>query len=108
MTVLSVVVALGAGYRLIEHYAVRPSYTSAEWNIETLDDYQPTLLLDLNSASSDSLEMIPGIGPVLAQRIVAYRKQHGAFAAVDSLLQVSGIGEIKLEQIKPYFRTVPL
>lgn len=57
--------------------------------------------LDLNSATGADLELLPGIGPKLSARIVAYRNRHGWFSSVEGLLQVSGIGARKLERIKP-------
>ena len=52
--------------------------------------------LDLNTASPEELAELPGIGEVLAGRIVAYREEHGPFAKAEDLLEVSGIGEAKL------------
>lgn len=56
--------------------------------------------IDLNSATAVELESLPGVGPVLAGRIVAYRDVHGAFAAVEDLLDVGGIGEAKLAAMR--------
>lgn len=50
-------------------------------------------VVDLNTAGTDELESLPGIGPVLAERIVDWRTGHGRFASVDDLGEVSGIGE---------------
>ncbi|MHB0875168.1 MAG: ComEA family DNA-binding protein [Anaerolineae bacterium] len=58
-------------------------------------------LLDINSAPAADLEALPGIGPTLAARIVAYRDEHGAFSAVEELLNVTGIGEKTLEALRP-------
>ncbi len=58
--------------------------------------------LNLNQASAEALETLPGIGPVLAQRIVAYREEHGPFQTVEDLLEVKGIGPVLLEKIRPY------
>lgn len=58
--------------------------------------------LDLNRATAEQLEALPGIGPVLAQRIVEYRQQVGRFHSVDDLLEVHGIGPKRLERIRPY------
>ncbi|RJR41429.1 MAG: helix-hairpin-helix domain-containing protein [Deltaproteobacteria bacterium] len=60
------------------------------------------LALDLNRAAAADLEALPGIGPTLAQRIVAYRQTHGPFKNIGDLEQVSGIGPKKLAQVKPY------
>ncbi|TAK69057.1 MAG: ComEA family DNA-binding protein [Actinomycetota bacterium] len=49
--------------------------------------------LDLNAATTAQLEELPGIGPVLAGRIVAWREEHGAFTAVTELQEVSGVGD---------------
>jgi competence protein ComEA len=54
----------------------------------------------LNTATSEQLDALPGIGPVTAQKILDYRQQHGAFASVDELDAVPGIGPARLEQLK--------
>ena len=56
--------------------------------------------VDLNRATVDELDVLPGIGPATAAAIVAYREQVGPFAAVDDLLKVQGIGPAKLEAIR--------
>lgn len=57
-------------------------------------------LLDLNTATASELDLLPGIGPALAQRIIEYRTSHRGFRTVDELRQVSGIGPKKLAAIK--------
>ena len=57
-------------------------------------------LVDVNTATPEELETLPGIGEVLAGAIVAYRDEHGPFTSVDQLLDVSGIGEVTLEEIR--------
>lgn len=57
--------------------------------------------INLNRASLTELEELPRVGPALAQRIVDWREENGAFASVDDLLAVSGIGEKMLEAIRP-------
>ena len=56
-------------------------------------------ILNINTASSEQLQTLPGIGPVIADRIVAYRDEFGLFESVGELMNVSGIGEKKLEAI---------
>ena len=56
--------------------------------------------INLNTADVDELTTLPGIGPVIAQRIVDFREEYGPFSAVEELLDVSGIGEKKLEAVK--------
>lgn len=58
-------------------------------------------LLDLNRATQAELEELPGIGTVLAERIVAYRTEHGAFASVADLRSVTGIGAKLFAQLEP-------
>jgi competence protein ComEA len=57
-------------------------------------------LINVNTASAAELETLPGIGEVLAQRIIDHRTEHGPFASVDDLLDVSGIGEVTLAEIR--------
>jgi competence protein ComEA len=57
-------------------------------------------LVNLNTASLAELQTLPGIGEVLAQRIVEYRDGHGGFRAVNDLRQVEGIGDAKFQQLK--------
>lgn len=58
-------------------------------------------LINVNTATLDQLESLPGIGPALGQRIIDYRQQHGPFRSVDDLLNVSGIGEKRLADLRP-------
>jgi competence protein ComEA len=58
--------------------------------------------IDINRAESWLLEALPGIGEVLAQRIVDYRSENGPFRRIEDLLQVSGIGPATFEGIKDY------
>lgn len=60
--------------------------------------------VNVNIASEELLVTLPGIGPVLAQRIIAYREEYGHFTAVEDLLQVSGIGEKKLAALEDLVR----
>lgn len=72
---------------------------------QALDPDQPetspdgTVLIHVNRATQAELESLPGIGPALAGRIIAYREANGAFASLQSLTEVSGIGERTIEQL---------
>lgn len=58
------------------------------------------VLVNVNTASAAELEALSGVGPTLAQAIVAYRAEHGDFQSVEELLEVKGIGEAKLEEFR--------
>jgi competence protein ComEA len=60
----------------------------------------PSAPLDLNTATAEQLDALPGVGPVTAQKIIAYRQAHGPFHAVDELQGVPGIGPAKMAQLK--------
>ncbi|MCY1694999.1 helix-hairpin-helix domain-containing protein [Curtobacterium sp. SL109] len=61
-------------------------------------------VVDLNSADQAALETLPGIGPGLAQRILAWREEHGRFSAVEDLLDVSGIGDGRFAELQDRVR----
>ncbi len=63
--------------------------------------------LDLNRASEQDIEGLPGIGPVLAERIIAYRDSRGGFRQVEQLRDVKGIGKKKFERIRLLVDVVP-
>jgi competence protein ComEA len=62
------------------------------------------LALDVNTATARDLEALPGVGPVLAQRIIEYRQTRGPFQKMDDLLSVHGIGKKKLAHLAPLIR----
>lgn len=84
--------------------AATSAATVATQKLARVDDHaQPHKkgLLDLNRASADELESLPGIGAVLAQRVIDYRKSAGGFQSVDDLRQVKGIGAKKFDRVRP-------
>jgi competence protein ComEA len=66
------------------------------------DEPPPAAQVDINAADAGTLATVPGIGPGLAERIVAFRTANGPFASVDELLDVSGITDRRLDAMLPY------
>jgi competence protein ComEA len=60
--------------------------------------------LDLNTATLEQFDTLPGVGPVLAQRMLDWRQQHGRYTQVDDLGEVQGIGDATLAKLRPLVR----
>jgi len=67
----------------------------------------PPTSIEINHASAEDFERLPGIGPELARRIVDYRTKHGPFHRVEDLLVVRGIGPKKWKALRPHLRVEP-
>src|SRR3954467_11217586 len=61
---------------------------------------QPAVPVNLNTATLEQLDTLPGVGPATAQKILAYRQQHGGFGSVDELAQIPGIGPQRLGSLR--------
>ena len=59
-------------------------------------------VIDINRASVEEFTKLPGVGPALARRIVAFREKHGPFRRVEDLLAIRGIGHKKWKAIRPH------
>lgn len=64
-----------------------------------------TGVVNINTATADQLQMLPGIGEARAKAVIALRKQNGGFKSADDLLAVKGIGETALQRLRPYVST---
>ena len=62
--------------------------------------------IDINTATADQLQLLPGIGESLSQRIIDYREEQGDFTTIEELMNVSGIGEKKFANIKDYIMVI--
>jgi comEA protein len=68
------------------------------------EDTSPRLVgtVNINTATAEQLEMLPGIGEARAHAVIAMRKQRGGFKSIDELTEVKGIGEAALERLRPF------
>lgn len=92
------------GFRNYAHEPVQCEFANVQEPValrSTLSDDR----ININTASAEELSTLPGIGEVLARRIVTYRKVHGPFQSMDALLHVEGIGKGKLEAIIDHITT---
>jgi competence protein ComEA len=82
--------------------AVQPTLPASEppSRAAPLPTAQAGKLININTATQTELESLPGIGPALAQQIIAYRKVHGPFATIEDIIDVPGIGPKTFEKIK--------
>ena len=71
---------------------------------ESESESEQTDLIDLNTATASELTALPGIGEVLAARIVEHRNSNGPFARLDQLMAVQGIGPVTYERVRPLVR----
>ena len=76
--------------------------TMAAGPVDTAALAARTAALDLNTATEAELDDLPGLGPALAGRIIAWREEHGPFDTPEDVTQVEGIGPAIYEQIAPY------
>ena len=65
---------------------------------------QPSRQIDINKATAVELTAIPGVGSVIAQRIVEFRDKQGRFRRVEDLMKIRGIGEKSFQKIRPYVK----
>ena len=108
LAILSATALLMGVYLLVRSYAQQPA-ESPPFAVILVDNDQPftgVFVLDPNTAPADSLELLPGIGRVLADRIVAFR-QHQRFEQEIDITEVKGIGPKLYEKIKPYLKVRP-
>ncbi len=77
---------------------------SSGMNLPEAEPVAPKII-NINNANAQLLQTLDGIGPAYAQRIIDYRETHGPFKSPDELIHIKGIGEKRLENIRPYITT---
>ena len=77
-------------------------YAKGEDNAYPRNDDEQESKININSADSQRLQDVPGVGPATAEKIIRYREENGFFSSVEDLLNVSGIGEKTLENMREY------
>ena len=96
-------------YKLVKSFS-RTEQGNLKFYFQSSDNdtrYSPVFKIDLNHSPADSLELIPGIGPVLAGRIVGFRDSTGGFEKIDDVMMVEGIGYGTFKKIKSYLEVRP-
>jgi DNA uptake protein ComE-like DNA-binding protein len=105
IAVLSATAVILGGYLFVKSYALPvEDYSPLEVHVGHHEDaLHGVFIIDPNTAPADSLELLPGIGKVLADRIVEYRKNCRFETEVD-IISVNGIGPRVYERLKPYLK----
>ena len=81
-----------------------PAERGPESALSGPDAGAPVEVFNLNTATKEDLLLLPGIGNGIAEQIIKFRKEHGAFSSVDDLRRIKGIGPKKLAKLRPYLR----
>lgn len=85
----------------------RATVHSQTREVRDMTQARQQMLININTASADWLQHLPGIGPVMAKRIIAHREKNGYFTSIDDLQQVRGIGPVTASKIEPYITFEP-
>ena len=91
-----------AGSSAAASEAPAPEASPAPAEEPVLEEVLVEKSVDINQASLEELDRLPGIGPALGQRIIDYREQNSGFYDIEEIMEVSGIGEKTFQKLEPY------
>jgi competence ComEA-like helix-hairpin-helix protein len=101
---LGVALILWFGWSVPQANQLRSSSPQAHEVSQDLETPVFSSSLDINHGTREEFQALPGIGPVLASRIIEHRNTIGLFADIEDLKDIDGIGEKKLAQLRPYIK----
>lgn len=105
---LSLAFLVGSMVSVVRHFKMKKQLQILCVEVESPPDSTKDRLVDINHARLEELDALPGIGPVLAQRIITYREMHGGFKTIAELRNVIGIGPKRFGAIKEFVTCRPL
>jgi competence protein ComEA len=104
LTTLNLARQVTDGEQIIVGQPSQPQPTVPPASASSNPTTAPNAPVNLNTATLDELDALPGVGPVLAQRILDYRTQNGPFTTIDQLQEVPGVGPKKFDSLKSHVR----